>query len=158
MIKIGQSKDRYRQDELYTTGVPTKFRVEYYALVNNYIDIEKRVHNLLRQYRPNKNREFFNCTTPLAIITIRQNSIIHNEYVYYKSPEEVEDERIRQEEIEQEREIKRKKDRFVEEIRAKKRKQEEEIMEFRYRESRDNLVRGLVAAVVIIVVFWFMIN
>lgn len=119
LIKIGQSKDRYRQDELYTTGVPTKFRVEYYALVNNYVDIERRVHSLLRQYRPNKNREFFNCSIPQAINVIRQNSEVHKEYVYYKSPEEIEAEREKQEKLKKERDKKREEEKIKRDLKIK---------------------------------------
>ena len=119
LIKIGQSKDRYRQDELYTTGVPTKFRVEYYALVNNYVDIERRVHSLLRQYRPNKNREFFNCSISQAINVIRQNSEVHKEYVYYKSPEEIEAEREKQEKLKKERDKKREEEKIKRDLKIK---------------------------------------
>lgn len=61
LIKIGFTeqnlKDRINQ--LSTTGVPVKFE-EYYSIkINNYKKIETNIHNVFKEYRVNKNREFF---------------------------------------------------------------------------------------------------
>ena len=96
MIKIGQTAEVYkRKSELNSTGVPTPFKTEYFAEINNYEVIEKKIHKILRQYRVNKDREFFNCSIPEAINVIRECSEIHDEKIYYKSPEEIEIEKAR---------------------------------------------------------------
>ena len=57
-IKVGISKSdpTQRKDNLYSTGVPEPFLVEYYALVEEYEEIEKIVHKKLSGLRPNKQR------------------------------------------------------------------------------------------------------
>ena len=60
-IKIGKSKSdpsSFRKDELYTTGVPEPFKVEYFAFVDECDASELAVHRKLTHHRPNKNREF----------------------------------------------------------------------------------------------------
>ena len=83
-IKIGMSASdpTRRKEELYSTGVPEPFTLEYYAFVEDFESIEKNVHLSLNSYRPNKNREFFNCSIEKAISTIRELSEIrYEEYV-----------------------------------------------------------------------------
>ena len=61
--KIGisaQDPTSQRVNELYSTGVPEPFKVEYYAFVEDYKRGEKIVHSRLDEKRPNKTREFFN--------------------------------------------------------------------------------------------------
>ena len=73
-IKVGKSsKDprEERADELYTTGVPQPFKVEYIAFAEDYDNIEKRVHSELSSFRTNKSREFFSCSIPASISKIR---------------------------------------------------------------------------------------
>jgi hypothetical protein len=63
-IKIGKSKkdpNEDRRQELYSTGVPEPYNVEYYAFVEDHDDLEKAVHNHLSNQRPNREREFFTC-------------------------------------------------------------------------------------------------
>ena len=91
-IKIGISKhdpSSHRASELYTTGVPEPFKVEYYAFVENYERLEQIVHSSLSDKRPNKNREFFNCSVPEAIVVIRNYGTIKYEEVKYKSPQQI---------------------------------------------------------------------
>tara|TARA_B100001093_G_scaffold507401_1_gene567904 strand:+ start:269 stop:907 length:639 start_codon:yes stop_codon:yes gene_type:complete len=80
-IKIGMSASdpTRRKEELYSTGVPEPFTIEYYAFVEDFESIEKNVHVTLDSYRPNKNREFFNCSIEKAISTIRELSVINYE-------------------------------------------------------------------------------
>ena len=109
-IKIGKSKSdpsSLRKDELYSTGVPEPFKVEYYAFVEDYDKVEIKIHRILDHKRPNKNREFFTSSIPEAILTIKQNSKVKYEEIFYKSPHEIEvekrnqfEERKRQEHIE----------------------------------------------------------
>jgi len=81
-IKIGKSKSdpsSFRKDELYSTGVPEPFQVEYFAFVENYDSVELQVHERLDDKRPNKEREFFTSTITEAINTIREISNIKYE-------------------------------------------------------------------------------
>jgi len=48
-----------RASELYTTGIPEKFKVYGYVKVDNPELVEREVHRQLAKYRPNKGREFF---------------------------------------------------------------------------------------------------
>lgn len=59
IYKIGcTSRNPYtRAGDLYTTGVPSPFVVEYYVYVENYQTIEKLIHKNLYKY--NYNKEFF---------------------------------------------------------------------------------------------------
>lgn len=97
LIKIGRSS-KYpseRSKQLFETGVPEPFRLEYAALVDEHELIESSVHRKLDQCRPNKSREFFTCAIPTAIDTIRQLASIYDEEIHYKSPNEVEEEKKR---------------------------------------------------------------
>jgi hypothetical protein len=49
-----------RLKELYTTGVPSPFKIEIAKLVRNPSLKEKDIHNILKEYRHNPSREFFN--------------------------------------------------------------------------------------------------
>jgi hypothetical protein len=84
-LKIGMSERDptvFRSDELYSTGVPQPFKVEYYAFVDSPMELEQKVHRLLGQYRPNANREFFECDISLAVETIRANAKIKYEELF----------------------------------------------------------------------------
>ena len=84
-LKIGMSERDptvFRSDELYSTGVPQPFKVEYFAFVESPMDLERKVHKLLDQYRPNAKREFFECDLSLAIETIRENASIKYEELF----------------------------------------------------------------------------
>jgi len=67
LVKVGQTGNdpRERASQLYTTGVPCEFRVEFAKKVKNYTEKEKQLHVLLEKHfeRPNKNREFFKCSS-----------------------------------------------------------------------------------------------
>lgn len=124
-IKIGVSKhdpSSQRASELYTTGVPEPFKVEYYAFVENYERLEQIVHSSLSDRRPNKNREFFNCSVPEAIVVIRNYGTIKFEEVKYKSPEQIRKEQVQAETRKRRENEKREKD---EEERRIKRENEE---------------------------------
>lgn len=101
LIKIGQSgyHPTKRAKELSSeTSVPEPFVVEYCALVDNFEQLEKKVHEALQSYRNTENREFFNCPIPLAITTIKEYARrIYDEEIYYQSPEEIEEFRQRKE-------------------------------------------------------------
>lgn len=61
LYKIGWSRKdpESRITELYTTGVPTPFEIEYKKLVNDAQSIENKIHKLLNEYRVSNKREFF---------------------------------------------------------------------------------------------------
>lgn len=79
LIKIGMtSKDPLeRKSELETTGVPESFEIEYQALVDDYKNVEKKVHHLLKGERYSK--EFFICTISEAITAIKSVATIFYE-------------------------------------------------------------------------------
>ena len=88
LLKIGMSASdptEFRQDQLYTTGVPTPFKVEYFAFVDEHEEIERIIHYRLCEKRPNSGREFFSCGVSEAILMIRESAQIHYEKVFYKS-------------------------------------------------------------------------
>jgi len=61
IIKIGittGSVER-RINQLYTTGVPYRFRVIKQYETRNYSELEQAIHRLLDPYRINRSREFF---------------------------------------------------------------------------------------------------
>lgn len=61
IVKIGITTGDVaaRIQQLYTTGVPTKFRVIQTFDVQNYTEIEQSLHKLLDPFRINRAREFF---------------------------------------------------------------------------------------------------
>lgn len=65
LVKVGQTAEdpRERASQLYTTGVPAEFIVEFAKKVRNYTEKEKQLHSLLEKLyeRPNPRREFFKC-------------------------------------------------------------------------------------------------
>lgn len=74
LLKIGMSsKDpsTYRVKELYSTGVPTDFEVEYVAFVDDHKSMERQIHKALNEFRPNKNREFFELSLLEALIIVK---------------------------------------------------------------------------------------
>jgi len=103
-IKVGISKSdpTQRKDNLYSTGVPEPFLVEYYALVEEYEEIEKIVHKKLSGLRPNKQREFFICSIEKAIVTISDCAEINYERIFYKTDKPLKEE---QKELERQKEI-----------------------------------------------------
>ncbi len=143
-IKIGKSMNdpSFRKAELNTTGLPEPFEIEYFAFVEDYDTVEIIVHNKLSKYRPNKNREFFNCSIPKAILTIQQSSTVKYEEVFYKSPEEIneikkQEEAKRQAEKEKERiEQEREKQRLEKERKELEKKQLQLEKERRERKER----------------------
>ena len=61
VVKIGITTGEVaaRIQQLYTTGVPTKFRVIQTFDVQNYAEIEQALHKILDPFRINRAREFF---------------------------------------------------------------------------------------------------
>jgi hypothetical protein len=73
LVKIGFSSwlPEDRAKDLYTTGVPEPFKVNYYTTTSWPQAVEGKVHQLLSDYRVNPRREFFRVTVEQAINTVR---------------------------------------------------------------------------------------
>jgi len=91
--KIGQTnKDpNERRRELGTTGVLEDFVLEYRALTEDYVSLEREIHRSLSHLRHRKEREFFKISIPEAIEKIREvaGNRIESDKAYYVSPEEL---------------------------------------------------------------------
>ncbi len=136
-VKIGKSQSdpsSFRKNELYSTGVPEPFVVEYYAFVEDYDNAERKIHATLSNIRPNKDREFFNISSPEAILKIRELCAIKHEEVFYRSPEE-----IKQIQKQQEAKLQRSPHELLEDWRKNERekKEKQRKMEQERREKRE---------------------
>jgi len=71
LLKIGETSrtPEDRAKELFTTGVPTPFKVEFSRKVTNTKEKEKDIHKILESYRV-PSREFFNVTVEEAMRVI----------------------------------------------------------------------------------------
>jgi len=71
LLKIGETMrtPEDRAKELFTTGVPTPFKVEFSRKVANTKEKEKDIHKILESYRV-PSREFFNVTVEEAMRVI----------------------------------------------------------------------------------------
>ena len=80
LYKIGcTSKDpAQRADDLYTTGVPTPFIIEYCIYIENYENVEKLIHRSLLQY--NYNKEFFKHDLVKCILCMKKIAIEQSSY------------------------------------------------------------------------------
>lgn len=67
-----------RANDLYTTGVPTPFIVEYCIYIENFQYIEKEIHKSLINY--NFNKEFFKYDLIKCILEIKRIAIQHYSY------------------------------------------------------------------------------
>ena len=92
LLKIGQTgKDpEERRKELGSTGVVEDFVLEYRALSEDYVSLEREIHRDLANFRTNPKKEFFSISVPEAINKIREISgnRIESDKVFYVSPEE----------------------------------------------------------------------
>ncbi|MBV5309482.1 GIY-YIG nuclease family protein [Chromatium okenii] len=72
LLKIGYSVKvpTERVDELFTTGVPEPFKLEYYCLAENAKRLETQIHQNLSVYRHRADREFFRIELENAIQSI----------------------------------------------------------------------------------------
>ena len=61
IYKIGLTKGNpiERCKQLYTTGIPTPFKIELSLKVSDCLAVEKLLHNKFKDYRISKKREFF---------------------------------------------------------------------------------------------------
>jgi hypothetical protein len=61
MLKIGWTREHpnIRANDLHTSGLPTPFIVEFVIITPEGSKVEKIIHNHIKSYRVNSNREFF---------------------------------------------------------------------------------------------------
>jgi hypothetical protein len=73
LVKIGYSErdPQIRVSELFTTGIPTQFKVEYSILIDDACELEKLIHEKLADKRHSTDREFFKIPVLNAIEVIR---------------------------------------------------------------------------------------
>jgi hypothetical protein len=78
IVKIGITTGTVenRIGQLYTTGVPFRFRVLKDIETKNYYELEQSLHKILDPYRINKSREFF---TSRCLPFVDKVVAIHNE-------------------------------------------------------------------------------
>lgn len=72
LVKIGRTTRSVEQraNELWQTGVPTPFFIEYSQLFPNCIDAEAILHSEFEDYRRNDCREFFEVSPDTVISSI----------------------------------------------------------------------------------------
>lgn len=75
VFKIGYTTKRpdTRAAELFKTGVPTPFVIEFSKYVKNVTQVESGLHTKFASYRINSDREFFNA--PIKLIRKSFNDI-----------------------------------------------------------------------------------
>jgi hypothetical protein len=149
-LKIGKTKSdpAERARELSTTSVPSPFKVEYFAFVDDHDRVETDVHAQLGRFRKAKNREFFNCSDTIAIDAIRTvaGANIRFEEITKEKEIEVEQrrvhrekerERIRQERKIKEAEWKKKREQEAQEALAEKQRAEREAREAKEKATQE---------------------
>jgi hypothetical protein len=78
--KIGQTKDIKSRLSSYSTPYPEKCEIKYITdEIVNYKEIEKKVHNILKEYRISNDREFFKCGLDKVIDCIKEVSLLDKE-------------------------------------------------------------------------------
>ena len=74
LVKIGwtdKNDPKTRVSQLYTTGVPVPFSIEYACRVSNPAEVEKALHTAFAPHRINKKREFFEIEPEQAIVILK---------------------------------------------------------------------------------------
>ena len=67
-----------RANDLYTTGVPSRFVIEYAIIIENYQYVEKLIHNNLSKHHYNK--EFFRCDLKKCILELKSIAYQYRPY------------------------------------------------------------------------------
>jgi hypothetical protein len=79
LVKIGRTSGQdanVRIGQLYTTGVPVPFKLEYACKVPNPVEVEQAMHIAFGPHRVNPKREFFRIEPEQAIAILR---LLHTE-------------------------------------------------------------------------------
>jgi hypothetical protein len=71
LLKVGYTTRAVNQrlTELASTGVPGKFRLEFYCEIESSVVLERKTHSALRKYHHNK--EFFKCSVHEAVRAVK---------------------------------------------------------------------------------------
>lgn len=74
ILKIGMTErhPNERMKELQSSGVPTPFKIVVAYFCHNCVELEKCLHHSMEEFRVAENREFFKCSTWLAISEINR--------------------------------------------------------------------------------------
>jgi hypothetical protein len=79
LVKIGKTSQEdvsVRLAQLYSTGVPVPFKLEFACKVENADEVEKALHIAFSSARPNPSREFFEIEPAQAIAILK---LLHTE-------------------------------------------------------------------------------
>lgn len=155
-----------RADELFTTGVPVPFIVEYYVYIDNYEFIEKQIHGSLSNCRYS-GREFFendlsNCIKELKKVASSYGSYgekYNNDLLKAKiegwERKYLEEQRIKKQKEEEQRK------KYLEEQRIRKQKEEEERVIRQKKEEAERMIRQqeerwgcLVTIAILLIAIW----
>lgn len=74
IVKLGCTGQRdvtVRKDQLFTTGVPLPFSLEFACRVQNFKEVEIALHIAFQPHRVSPNREFFEITPQQAIAVLK---------------------------------------------------------------------------------------
>lgn len=74
LVKIGYTADEdanRRIGQLYTTGVPVPFKLEFACRVPNALEVERALHLAFGPHRINPGREFFRIEPEQAIVILK---------------------------------------------------------------------------------------
>ncbi|UOR03929.1 GIY-YIG nuclease family protein [Hymenobacter aerilatus] len=74
IVKIGRTSQddaKTRIDQLYSTGVPVPFTIEFVCKVSNSEEVEKALHLAFAPHRVNPKREFFSIDPAQAIAILK---------------------------------------------------------------------------------------
>jgi hypothetical protein len=91
LVKIGKSRrgGRHRAKEIYQTGVPTPFHLEFELYTHDCDALESYVHECMDDVRVNDSREFFEADLEVAIS--RLSGLHLEDYGYQTINEEIAD-------------------------------------------------------------------
>jgi hypothetical protein len=150
ILKIGKS-DRdpteFRVNELYTTGVPQPFKVEYFAYVEDHHRLEKVLHSRFDSQRINSGREFFQISVEEVVVVLRQSAKVLADRLFYKSEKEIQEEKNKLEQLKKnkekliyEKEIEEKKLKLDAENSVKEKRRWEESVNFARKKIEDEKI------------------
>ena len=76
-VKVGTTRNTMEQRlrQLYTSGVPVPFECYYAGVVEQALNVEKRIHRAFAVFRVNQNREFFEIDAEAAADIVRMVAI-----------------------------------------------------------------------------------
>jgi len=93
LLKVGMTErtPEIRARELFTTGVPTPFKIEFAKKVLNPLQKEKTIHKLLLKKRTNPNREFFSVSLEIVkdLFNLMDGEIWEGEIIHQKKQKQI---------------------------------------------------------------------